>query len=101
MLSTSYGYFLDVVSDHPGLNPLLGEIANAYNNSFTPPLSAAHPDYKTWDDVLPSLRRNYVDGIRANFNNGQFGFSFGIHDGYWVDDDLNDNIAIDIATLSL
>ena len=43
-------------------------------------------------------RRNYKDGVRANFNNGQFGFTFGLHDGYWVDDDFNgDNIAIDFA----
>jgi hypothetical protein len=25
------------------------------------------------------VRRNYVDGIRANFNNGRFGFSIGLH----------------------
>jgi hypothetical protein len=25
------------------------------------------------------LRRNYVDGIRANFNNGRFGFTIGLH----------------------
>ena len=27
-------------------------------------------------------RRNYVDGLRANFNNGQFGFVLGLHDFY-------------------
>lgn len=45
------------------------------------------------------LRRNYVDGIRANFNNGKFGFTIGLHDGYWgnADDFNGDNIAIDIA----
>ena len=44
------------------------------------------------------LRRNYVDGVRANFNNGRFGLSLGLHDGYWTDDDFNgDNIAVDIA----
>ena len=43
-------------------------------------------------------RRNYVDGVRANFNNGQFGFSFGLHDDYFgVQNDLNDHFAIDIA----
>lgn len=43
-------------------------------------------------------RRNYVDGIRANFNNGQFGVTFGIHDGYWVNDHFDgDDIAVDIA----
>ena len=44
------------------------------------------------------LRRNYVDGIRFNFNNGQFGLSIGLHDDYFgVDDALNDNVAIDLA----
>ena len=47
-------------------------------------------------------RRNYVDGVRANFNNGQFGLSLGLHDDYFgknalLDDAFNDNIAIDIA----
>jgi hypothetical protein len=43
-------------------------------------------------------RRNYVDGIRANFNNGQFGLTFGIHDGYWVEDHFDgDDIALDLA----
>ena len=43
-------------------------------------------------------RRNYVDGVRANFNNGQFGLSFGIHDGYWVSDHFDgDDMAIDLA----
>ena len=45
-----------------------------------------------------STRRNYVDGVRANFNNGQFGFTFGLHDGYWHSTSFNnDNIALDIA----
>ena len=44
-----------------------------------------------------NLRKNYVDGIRANYNNGMFGLSFGIHDGYWKNDDFNDNVAIDLA----
>ena len=48
---------------------------------------------------LPSFRRNYVDGIRLNFNNGQFGFVAGLHNGYFTDSDhLNDgNIGLDIA----
>ena len=48
------------------------------------------------------MRRNYVDGVRANFNNGQFGLSVGLHDDYFHDalipDTLTgDKIAIDIA----
>ena len=48
---------------------------------------------------LPSFRRNYVDGLRLNFNNGQFGFVAGLHNGYFTDSDhLNDgNIGLDIA----
>ena len=43
-------------------------------------------------------RRNYKDGVRANFNNGQFGVILGLHDGYWNNDHFDgDDIAIDIA----
>jgi len=43
-------------------------------------------------------RRNYVDGVRANYNNGMFGLTLGLHDGYWLNDDFDgDNIAIDLA----
>jgi hypothetical protein len=49
-------------------------------------------------DVINGVRRNYVDGIRLNYNNGMFGLSGGLHDGYWGGDDFNgDNMAIDIA----
>ena len=47
--------------------------------------------------ALPNLRKNYVDGVKANFNNGKFGLSLGVHDGYWGSDDFNDNVAVDIA----
>jgi len=41
---------------------------------------------------------NYVDGVRANFNNGKFGVTLGLHNGYWISNDLNDGeIAVDIA----
>jgi hypothetical protein len=44
------------------------------------------------------LRKNYVDGVRLNYNNGMFGFTFGLHDGYWgAEDHFNDNMAIDLA----
>jgi len=44
------------------------------------------------------VERNYVDGLRANFNNGQFGLSFGVHDSYFgPPDHFNDNIAIDLS----
>ncbi len=47
---------------------------------------------------LPQLRRNYVDGIRANFNNSRFGLTVGLHNSIWGSDNLNDSdIGIDIA----
>ena len=48
------------------------------------------------------FRRNYKDGVRLNFNNGQFGLIFGLHDGYWANEDFNgDNIAIDLAASAM
>ena len=45
-----------------------------------------------------STRRNYVDGVRINYNNGMFGLTFGLHDGYWSQDHFDgDDMAIDIA----
>ena len=97
LFATSYGYFADIVKSHKALKPILQSIATTYNNSFTPVLTSDDDNFQTVDSVLPALRRNYVDGLRANFNNGQFGLSLGIHDGYWQSDDFNDNIAIDLA----
>ena len=78
LFSTSYGYLLDVAKNHEALKLLLAS-------------------YPTAVAVSSDLKRNYVDGIRANFNNGQFGLSVGLHDGYWDKDDFNDHVAIDIA----
>ena len=52
-----------------------------------------------YDGLGVASRRNYVDGLRANFNNGQFGLSFGIHDEYFGDteDHFNNHFAIDLA----
>jgi len=45
--------------------------------------------------------KNYVDGIRLNYNNGMFGLILGLHDEYGLDtgsiNDLDDGIAIDLA----
>ena len=42
--------------------------------------------------------QNYTDGIRANFNNGRFGFILGLYDGYWKNSDFNsDKVGIDIG----
>ena len=50
--------------------------------------------------------KNYVDGIRLNYNNGTFGFVFGLHDTYFnsannqnlgKDSELNDGLGVDLA----
>jgi len=64
-------------------------------------VNARTADYLSIDSstALPGqLRRNYVDGIRANFNNARFGLTVGLHNGLWTNENLNDsNIGIDIA----
>ena len=51
--------------------------------------------------------KNYVDGIRFNYNNGTFGFVFGLHDTYFNrsnndgnsshQSELNDGLGVDLA----
>jgi hypothetical protein len=82
LYSTSYGYFSDALFSNPAFSKAKGTLLSYIGSGLT----------------NSQLRRNYVDGVRANFNNGRFGLSLGLHDGYWVDDDFNDdNIALDIA----
>ena len=58
--------------------------------------------YLMTDDTANSgaagLRRNYVDGIRANFNNGRFGFSLGLHNSLYSGDSNTDDgeVAVDL-----
>jgi hypothetical protein len=63
--------------------PNLYQVSNAYLNTDA-----------------DGLRRNYVDGIRANFNNGRFGFSIGLHNTLFRDaadsDTDNGDVAIDL-----
>jgi hypothetical protein len=50
------------------------------------------------DMIGVQTRRNYVDGVRLNYNNGMFGLTFGLHDGYWSQDHFDgDDLAIDLA----
>ena len=118
MYQTSYAYLSDVASDVQGgsaaLESFIGldsfklaatsvNAAMSSNAAYTTyvganPVANANPK----DFSLPSFRRNYVDGIRANFNNGQFGVVAGLHNGYFTNTDdgshLNDgNIGLDIA----
>ena len=68
----------------------LGALGSIGGSNVTTPVDTA--------GLLPQLRRNYVDGIRANFNNARFGLTVGLHNGLWSNDNLNDsNIGIDIA----
>ena len=113
MYQTSYAYLTDVSADVQGGTSALESFIGL--NSFKSTASSIHsamtgvlaydsyagtnPAVNPAGFPLPSFRRNYVDGIRANFNNGQFGLVAGLHNGYFTDsDNLNDgNIGLDIA----
>ena len=122
MYQTSYAYLTDVSADVEGgsaalesfvglsdlktvgsktIKPfatLIGGVAPATHVN-THAYVNSNPVSEFGELSLPSFRRNYVDGIRLNFNNGQFGFVAGLHNGYFTDNDnLNDgNVGIDIA----
>jgi len=85
LYSTSYGYFSDALMTNGAFAGAKKVLVSTIDSSGS--LNSA------------SLRRNYVDGIRANFNNGRFGLSLGLHDGYWNSSHHfnDDNIALDIA----
>ena len=73
--------------------------ALGFDADEAPGLYAVTPAY-TLGSGKHGSQGNYADGIRANFNNGQFGFTFGLHDSYWAEDNdtaFNDHFAIDIA----
>lgn len=67
-----------------------------------PGLYAVTPAY-----TIGGLTSSYVDGMRLNFNNGQFGFVLGLHDTYGfaskakdalnINSDLGEGVAIDLA----
>jgi hypothetical protein len=71
--------------------PNLYQVSHAY--LLGDPTSTA-----TLPNGLPSLRRNYVDGVRANFNNGRFGFSLGLHNALFPDDSStkSGDVAVDL-----
>ena len=120
MYQTSYAYLTDVSADVANgtgaLKRFIGldkfeSTASTAHTSVKASAAYADPDVKaTVDSVanpsglnpmlnIPTFRRNYVDGIRLNFNNSQFGFVAGLHNGYFTNsDNLNDgNIGLDIA----
>ena len=91
----SFGRQLTVLGYEADEAPGLHAVSHAYwlGKKLSPKSKLA-----TAENGPDSVRRNYVDGIRANFNNGRFGLTLGLHDGYWKDDDFNgDSIALDIA----
>ena len=113
MYQTSYAYLSDVASDVQGGSAALESFiglnsfklagtslqASMSSNAAYTTYVGANPVVNPTGFSLPSFRRNYVDGIRANFNNGQFGVVAGLHNGYFTSsDNLNDgNIGLDIA----
>jgi hypothetical protein len=118
MYQTSYAYLTDVSADVEGgseaLKSFVGiskmrTIGDSVANAVSSATFATHPSTSAYlalnettnpEDIdLPTFRRNYVDGVRLNFNNGQFGFVAGLHNGYFTDSNhLNDgNIGLDIA----
>jgi len=105
LFAVTNGYFADALVANPGVSQLISDMVsdentaranfNRSNNYIPTDSNYMHPVSNS--DYLPKLRRNYVDGVKLNYNNGMFGFIFGLHDGYWAADDLNNNVAIDFA----
>jgi len=91
----SFGRQLTVLGYEADEAPGLFAVTNGY---YLSDKLAPFASLGTKKTSISQTRRNYVDGIRANFNNGRFGLTLGLHDGYWKDDDFNgDSIALDIA----
>lgn len=118
MYQTSYAYLTDVSADVEGgsaaLKSFVGiskmlTVGDSVANAVSGATLLSHPETFAYlasnattnpsDINLPTFRRNYIDGVRLNFNNGQFGFIAGLHNGYFTDSNhLNDgNIGLDIA----
>ena len=85
-LHLTFGRQVTVLGFDDDEAPGLYAVTSAYSNG-----AFSHPG------------KSYVDGIRINYNNGMFGFIFGLHDEYGFDsltgsgNDLDDGIAIDLA----
>ena len=106
LYSVSTAYYTDVVFANESFrNKLRNEVILVNPVTLLNPMSLYGKVYTDSDlfataavNALPKLRKNYVDGIKANFNNGRFGVSLGLHDGYWsTDDTFNSGVAIDLA----
>ena len=97
-------------ADGVGIEQVYGRYAfnRDFNISFGRQLTALGYEadeapglYSVTSAYIMGMGTNYVDGVRANFNNGRFGLSLGLHDNYFAgqgDDTFNqDKIAIDLA----
>ena len=52
----------------------------------------------TYQNAGTGVHQGYNDGVRANFNNGRFGFILGLYDGYWSNNNFNDDkVGIDVG----
>ena len=83
--SLSFGRQLTVLGFEADEAPNLYQVSNAY----------------LLGDVVGGgngWRRNYVEGIRANFNNARFGFTLGLHNSlYGIDNDTKaGTVAVDL-----
>jgi hypothetical protein len=97
----SFGRQLTVLGYEGDEAPGLFAVSNAYHLGVRAARASHNAQLAASGGVANSelnIRRNYKDGVRANFNNGRFGVTVGLHDGYWAGDNFNgDNIALDIA----
>jgi hypothetical protein len=90
--------FIGVGAINDAATSVMNNLTNTQKNTVSGGVGdeffkSANPSFE-----VPQLRRNYVDGIRANFNNGKFGLSLGLHNGLWGSDHLNNSqIGLDIA----
>jgi len=92
----SFGRQLTVLGYEADEAPGLYAVSNAYVLGTSSDIAVG--SVGTFGGTGIQTRRNYVDGLRANFNNGQFGFTFGLHDGYWANNHFDgDDLAIDLA----
>jgi hypothetical protein len=91
--SISMGRQLTTLGFEADEQPNLYQVSNAY---LVTDVAAARDEVKNyikaWGGTdFAGLRRNYVDGVRANFNNGRFGATLGIHNHLYTFDGNTDN----------
>jgi len=70
-----------------------------FEDDEAPGLYTVTNSYQLSNKLKPvNVHQGYNDGIRANFNNGRFGFILGLYDGYWKNNNFNeDKVGIDVG----